>query len=90
MIFSNLLSMKHWRRPGGAWQRLVAWLDGSHRWPAEVRQAHALIRAIDAGGVPLNPARVNQIARALGLDVSTRAPVEQTVERIRHALARAS
>jgi hypothetical protein len=31
---------------------------------------------------------VNAVARALGLEVSTRAPVEQTVERIRAALAR--
>ena len=52
------------------------------------QQAQALIAAIDRGGVPLNPARVNQIARSLGLDVSPRAPMEQTVERIRQALAR--
>jgi hypothetical protein len=54
----------------------------------EVAAARALIRAIDAGGVPLNPARVNQIARALGLEVSTRAAQEETIERIRAALAR--
>jgi hypothetical protein len=51
-------------------------------------RAQALVRAIDAGGLPLNPARVNQIARALGLEVSAHAPVAQTVERIRAALAR--
>jgi hypothetical protein len=53
------------------------------------QQAQALIAAIDRGGVPLNPARVNQIARSLGLEVSARAPMEHTVERIRQALARA-
>jgi len=52
------------------------------------QQAQALIAAIDRGGLPLNPARVNQIARNLGLEVSTRAPMAETVERIRQALAR--
>ena len=54
--------------------------------PAE--HAHALIKAIDAGGLPLIPARVNHIARQLGLDVSTTAPVELTIARIRKALLR--
>lgn len=54
----------------------------------ELEQARALIRAIDAGGIPLNAVRVNQIARALGLEVSTKAAVEDTIERIRAALAR--
>lgn len=54
----------------------------------EVDAARDLIAAIDAGGVPLNPARVNAIARALGLDVSVRAPVEETIGRIRAALSR--
>ena len=72
------------------WQWLKAWL-----WPrpppsTEQQQAQALIRAVDAGGLPLNPARVNQIARQLGLEVSTKAPVEQTIARIRAALARHS
>jgi hypothetical protein len=52
------------------------------------QQAHALIAAIDRGGLPLNPARVNQIARNLGLEVSARAPMEHTVARIRQALTR--
>ena len=52
------------------------------------QQAQALIAAIDRGGLPLNPARINHIARSLGLEVSPRAPMEQTVERIRQALAR--
>lgn len=74
----------------GLWRRLAAWLDGRQDGPPEVCQARALIKAIDAGGVPLNPARVNQIGRALGLEVSSKAPVEQTIERIRQALQRVS
>jgi hypothetical protein len=38
--------------------------------------------------VPLNPAKVNQIARNLGLEVSRKAPVEETITRIRKALER--
>jgi len=38
--------------------------------------------------VPLNPARINQIARNLGLEVAASAPVEQTVERLRAAVER--
>ena len=75
------------RKPG-----LWAWLKSRlARRPAptdEWRQARSLIAAIDRGGLPLNPARVNQIARGLGLDVSRKAPVEHTVARIRAALAR--
>ncbi|MRR51945.1 MAG: hypothetical protein EG825_13700 [Rhodocyclaceae bacterium] len=56
--------------------------------PPEIQQARTLIAAIDAGGVPLNPAKVNQIARNLGLEVSSRAPVDETITRIRAALAR--
>jgi hypothetical protein len=52
----------------------------------ERRRALDLIAAIDAGGLPLNPARANDIARNLGLEVSTRAGVEHTIGRIRAAL----
>jgi hypothetical protein len=55
---------------------------------SDLQQARALIAAVDAGGIPLNPLRVNVIARNLGLDVSRSAPVEETVERIRAALQR--
>jgi hypothetical protein len=55
----------------------------------EIRDAQVLIAAIDRGGVPLNPAKVNAIARRIGLDVSTRAPMDETISRIRQALARA-
>ncbi|MCV2354751.1 hypothetical protein LNV09_11320 [Paucibacter sp. B2R-40] len=49
----------------------------------EHERARALIAAIDAGGIPLLPAKVNQIARELGLEVSRDAPVELTVARLR-------
>jgi len=68
--------------------RLMARLRPQRPRPTERQQARSLVDAVDAGGLPLNPARVNQIARQLGLEVSTRAPVEQTIERIRAALAR--
>lgn len=42
-----------------------------------------LIAAIDAGGIPLNPARINAIGRALGLEVSRHARMEHTIARIR-------
>lgn len=45
-----------------------------------------LIASIDAGGIPLNPAKVNDVARRLGLEVSKRAPVEETIARIRVAV----
>lgn len=54
----------------------------------EIERARMLINSIDRGGIPLNPARVNAIARDLGLEVSRKAPVEETVERIRGCLAR--
>ena len=54
----------------------------------EEQLARNLIAAIDRGGVPLNPAKVNDIARRLGLEVTTRAPVEETIERIRAAVGR--
>jgi hypothetical protein len=71
----------------------LGWLR--HLWPQrsaepeELRRARALIAAIDRGGVPLNPAKVNAIARDLGLEVSRHAPVDATIERIRQALLRA-
>lgn len=52
------------------------------------QRARDLIRAVDAGGLPLNAAIVNDIARGLGLEVSARAPMPETIERIRKALGR--
>lgn len=66
------------------------WLGRSRRdWPPEVLRARQLIAAVDKGGLPLNPAIVNQVARSLGLEVSSKAPIDQTIERIRQALSRA-
>ncbi len=56
--------------------------------PTTEQRALKLIAAIDAGGLPLNAAVVNDIARKLGLEVSTRAPMEDTIARIRLALER--
>lgn len=67
--------------------RIWRWLCACDA-PAEIVQARMLIHAIDRGGVPLNPVKVNAIARNLGLEVSCRAPVEQTIERIRACLQR--
>lgn len=55
---------------------------------SEFSQARSLIAAVDRGGIPLNAAKVNAIARNLGLEVSRKAPVEQTLQRIRLALSR--
>lgn len=72
-------------------QDMLSWIRRRFAKPAlppEIAQARALIRAIDHGGIPLNPAKVNAIARNLGLEVSRQAPVEQTIARIRACLAR--
>jgi len=71
-----------------AW-KLLATLQFPQR-PAELPRdrAKALIAAIDAGGLPLNAAVVNDLARQLGLDVATTAPVEVTISRIRKMLQR--
>lgn len=58
--------------------------------PDEYQQASNLIKAVDKGGLPMNPAKVNAIARDLGLEVSVKDPVEKTIQRIRDALARVS
>ena len=71
---------------------LVTWLLQKlrpQRKPLSAEQrAVDLIRAIDAGGLPLNAAIVNDIARQLGLEVSNRAPLAETIERIRRVLYR--
>ncbi|HEX6735310.1 MAG TPA: hypothetical protein VF096_10890 [Azonexus sp.] len=72
---------------------IFAWLKGLFA-PApaplsDIEQARRLIAAIDRGGIPLNPARVNAVARNLGLEVSTKAPVEDTIARLRAAIRRA-
>lgn len=73
-------------------KRTIHWLKnrlsvGTKPLTAE-QHAKALVAAIDAGGLPLNPARVNDIARQLGLEVSSKAPMHETIARIRLALER--
>jgi DNA-binding IclR family transcriptional regulator len=53
----------------------------------EVKNAKALLKAIDRGGIPSNPIKVNDIARRLGLTVSTSAPMAETIKRIRAAVS---
>ena len=70
------------------WGRIKAACLGSPPVLTDVQRAQALIAAMDAGGIPLNAARINAIARSLGLEVSTHAPVNDTLARIRLALQR--
>lgn len=71
-----------------AWQRTLVWLGlrAAPYVPTDRQRALDLIAAIDAGGMPLNPARVNDIGRRLGLEVSPNAPMPQTIARIRAVL----
>ena len=75
-------------RSPGLFARLKARLFAAPAALSDYDRAEQLIAAIDRGGVPLNAARVNAIARDLGLEVSRQAPVEETIQRIRQALAR--
>ena len=73
---------------------LPAWLGRLFTSPQPIRseldRARDLLSAIDAGGVPLNAVKINQIARDFGLEVSRHATVEDTIQRIRAAVARAT
>ena len=72
---------------------ILGWLHGLFIRPPEplsdIEQARRLIAAIDRGGIPLNPARVNAVARSLGLEVSKHAALADTIERLRAAVKRA-
>lgn len=68
--------------------RLLNRLKPQDDMPTEIRRARQLISAIDAGGIPLDPARISRIAESLGLEVSRKALTEDTIERIRTALER--
>ena len=67
------------------WLKLTA--RGASTAPERLR-AQELIQAVDRGGIPLNPLRINHIARELGLEVSRKARPEETIARIRNALQR--
>ncbi len=54
----------------------------------DIERARRLIAAIDAGGIPLDPQPIRRIAEGLGLEVSRRAPMDETVARIRAAVKR--
>jgi hypothetical protein len=72
-------------------KRTIHWLKSrltGSKPPTAEQRARELVAAIDAGGLPLNPARVNDIARQLGLEVSSKAPMHETIARIRLALDR--
>jgi hypothetical protein len=57
--------------------------------PSDLEQAVSLLRAIERGGIPLHPAKINAIARGLGLEVLAKDPPERTIERIQAAVTRA-
>lgn len=78
------------RRPAGLFSRLKALFFRQDAPLSDYARARQLIAAVDRGGIPLNPAKVNAIARSLGLDVRRHAPVEATLQRIRLALNRAT
>jgi hypothetical protein len=52
----------------------------------EVANAKALLKAIDRGGIPSNPVKVNDIARKIGLTVAPSVPMQETIQRIRSEL----
>lgn len=78
------------RRPTGLFSRLKALFFDRAAPLSDYARARQLIAAVDRGGIPLNPAMVNAIARNLGLEVRRHAPVTETIQRIRLALARAA
>jgi hypothetical protein len=70
--------------------RLKCWLFRQDAVLTDLDRARQLVAAVDRGGIPLNPARINAIARGLGLEVSRSAAPEQTIARIRAAVERAT
>jgi len=68
--------------------RVMNLLKPTDNMPVEIRRAQQLISAIDTGGIPLDPARIVRIAEDLGLEVSKKAQMEETIERIRVAIKR--
>jgi hypothetical protein len=68
--------------------RVLNWLKPLDNMPVEIRLAQQLIAAFDAGGIPLYPTRTYRIAEDIGLEVSKKAQMEDTIDRIRMALKR--
>ena len=67
---------------------MKSWLRRRPKLPRELHAGKDVIDAIDAGGLPLDAARINCIARDLGLEVSPRAPIDDTLLRLRAAVER--
>ena len=67
---------------------LKACLRRKPKLPSELQAGKDVVDAIDAGGLPLEAMRINRIARELGLEVSSQAPVGETVVRLRAAVLR--
>ena len=68
---------------------LARYLGGAKATPKALsaeQRARDLIAAVDAGGLPLNPMIVNDIARQLGLVVEVNAQMTDTIEGIRKVL----
>lgn len=70
--------------------RFIQRWQGSSKPIDEVTRAKQLIKAIDKGGLPLDPSIVRRVAEGLGLEVSRNAKMADTIERIRAALKRSS
>ena len=64
---------------------MLSWFQ---RDSEDVKNAKALLKAIDKGGLPTNPIKLNYVARQLGLEVSPSAPMSETIERMRACLKR--
>lgn len=64
------------------------WRKTTDHLPAEIQRARQLIAAIDAGGIPLDQRIITRIAEDLGLEVSRKASMEDTIARIRAAIER--
>jgi hypothetical protein len=73
----------------GIFSWLKSWFFATKKPLSDIDQARRLLAAIDRGGIPLNTAKVNAIARDIGLEVSRSARVEETIQRLRQAIARA-
>lgn len=71
-------------------RRLLKRSQGMRQPLSDIERARQLIAAIDAGGIPLDKTIINRIAESFGLEVSRTARTEETIERIRAALARCS
>jgi len=60
----------------------------AREYTAPEQAAVDLVKAVDAGGVPTDTRKINKIARDLGLEVSTKAKPEETLNRIKEAVGR--